>query len=65
MISFEFGVQSSEYFTFISKSPHPLPLPIGDCDVKGKTEKNVMLNLFQHLIESNTYETLARSDERM
>jgi hypothetical protein len=24
-----------------------------------------MLNLFQHLIESNTYETLARSDERM
>ena len=29
-----------------------------DCVVKGKTEKNVMLNLFQHLIESNTYETL-------
>ena len=53
MISFEFGVKSSEYFTFISKSPHPLPLPIGDCDVKGKTEKNVMLlnlvlNLFQY-----------------
>jgi hypothetical protein len=26
--------------------------------------KNVMLNLFQHLMESITYETLARSDER-
>jgi hypothetical protein len=36
----------------------PFTFPLGDCVVKGKTEKNVMLNLFQHLIESNTYETL-------
>ena len=41
------------------------PLSPGDCVTKGKTEKNVMLNLLQHPIESNTYETLARSDERM
>ena len=32
---------------------------------KGGKVKNVMLNLFQHRIESNTSETLARSDERM
>jgi len=38
--------------------PSIIPLPTGDCVVKGKTEKNVMLNLFQHLIEFNTYETL-------
>jgi len=38
--------------------PAPHPLSPGDCVVKGKTEKNVMLNLFQHLIESNNYETL-------
>ena len=34
------------------------PSPLRDCVTMGKTAKNVMLNLFQHLIESNTYETL-------
>jgi hypothetical protein len=38
--------------------------PLGLCR-NGENGKNVMLNLFQHLIESTTYETLARSDERM
>jgi len=28
-------------------------------------EKNVMVNLFQDLMESMSYGTLARSDERM
>jgi len=31
-----------------------------DCVVIGRMAKTVMLNLFQHLIESNTYETLNR-----
>jgi hypothetical protein len=38
--------------------PSPSPSLLGDCVVKGETKKNVMLNLFQHLIESATYETL-------
>ena len=33
------------------------PSPLRPCRKGGKM-KNVMLNLFQHLIESNTYETL-------
>jgi len=32
--------------------------PFRDCVVIGRMAKTVMLNLFQHLIESNTYETL-------
>ena len=39
--------------------PHPNPLPQRLCR-KGENGKNVMLNLFQHLIKSNGYETLKR-----
>jgi hypothetical protein len=38
--------------------PHPIPLPLGDCVVIGEKVKNVMLNLFQHLIKSHGYQTL-------
>jgi|GEM_PF-3033093 len=38
--------------------PPPHSSPIRGCVVTGEMVKNVMLNLFQHLIESNTYETL-------
>ena len=31
---------------------------MGDCVVISEMMKNVMLNLFQHLIKSNSYETL-------
>jgi hypothetical protein len=34
------------------------PFSLGDCVAIGEMVKNVMLNLFQHLIESTTYETL-------
>jgi len=33
-------------------------LPLGGCVVIGETVENVMPNLFRHLIESNSYETL-------
>ena len=39
-------------------NPPPYPSPARDCVIKGGKVKNVMLNLFQHLIESKTYETL-------
>jgi hypothetical protein len=39
-------------------SPFFIIPSLGDCVVIGEMVKNVMLNLFQHLIESNTYETL-------
>jgi hypothetical protein len=35
-----------------------LPFPVRDCVAIGGMVKKVMLNLFQHLIESNTCETL-------
>jgi hypothetical protein len=44
--------------TEISPSSHPSPL--GDCVAMGEMVKNVMLNLFQHLMESISYETLNR-----
>jgi len=34
--------------------------PPRDCVVIGEMEENVMLNLFQHLMESISYETLKR-----
>jgi hypothetical protein len=37
-----------------------IPSPLGDCVAIGEMMKNVMLNLFQHLIESISYETLKR-----
>jgi hypothetical protein len=40
--------------------PHPRPLPPGDCVTIAEMVKDVMLNLFQHLMESITYETLKR-----
>ncbi len=40
--------------------PHLNPLPPGDCVVIEKIVKNVMLNLFQHLMGSISYETLKR-----
>ncbi len=44
-----------------------LPLPLGDCVTIVIIVKNVMLNLFQHLIESISYETLKRvqGDKKM
>ena len=36
----------------------PMPLPSETVSQLGEMVKNVMLNLFQHLIESNSYETL-------
>jgi hypothetical protein len=43
-----------------SPPPPPSPSPLGDCVVIGEMVKNVMLNLFQHLMESISYETLKR-----
>jgi hypothetical protein len=43
-----------------SQPPHPLPLPCGDCVTIAKMMKNVMLNLFQHLMDSISCETLKR-----
>ncbi len=37
-----------------------ISLSPGDCVVIEKIVKNVMLNLFQHLMESISYETLKR-----
>ena len=38
-----------------------IPPPLaGDCVVIGEMVKNVMLNLFQHLMELISYETLKR-----
>jgi hypothetical protein len=34
--------------------------PLRDCVVIGEMVKNVMLNLFQHLMESISYEALKR-----
>src|SRR4030042_5688746 len=48
--------------------PPPLhPLPPRDCVTIAEMVKNVMLNLFQHLMESITYETLKRvqGDKKM
>ena len=42
-----------------NEPPHPSPLATRLCH-KGENGKNVMLNLFQHLIKSNGYETLKR-----
>jgi hypothetical protein len=39
---------------------HPSPSPLEDCVTIAEMVKNVMLNLFQHLMESITYETLKR-----
>jgi hypothetical protein len=36
------------------------PSPLRDYVVIGEMVKNVMLNLFQHLMESISYETLKR-----
>jgi hypothetical protein len=41
-------------------NPPPQSSPARDCVVIGKMVKNVMLNLFQHLMESISYETLKR-----
>ena len=41
-------------------TPSPTPSPARDCVVIGEMVKNVMLNLFQHLMESISYETLKR-----
>jgi hypothetical protein len=38
--------------------PHPHPPPSRDCVITGEVVKDVMLNLFQHLIKSTAYETL-------
>jgi hypothetical protein len=43
-----------------SEFPPPLPLSPRDCVVIGEMVKNVMLNLFQHLMELISYETLKR-----
>ena len=34
------------------------PSPHGGCAANGERAKNVMPNLFRHLMESNSYETL-------
>jgi hypothetical protein len=47
-------------FSDIYMNPLTLPLFPGDCVVIAEMVKNVMLNLFQHLMESITYETLKR-----
>jgi hypothetical protein len=47
-------------FTQSEVPPHPYPPPPRDCVAIGEMMKNVMLNLFQHLIESKSYETLKR-----
>jgi len=39
-------------------APSPPPSPRWGCVVIGETVENVMPNLFRHLIESNSYETL-------
>jgi hypothetical protein len=61
------GGGNTSFFTLTPCLPAPVPTeggagrqpsPLGDCVVIGAMVKNVMLNLFQHLIESNTYETL-------
>jgi len=39
-------------------TPSPQPSPQGGLCRKGENGKNVMLNLFQHLINSMSYETL-------
>jgi hypothetical protein len=44
----------------ISNVPPPRPSPLRDCVAMGEMVKNVMLNLFQHLMESISYETLNR-----
>ena len=44
---------------FTGKIPLNPPFP-RDCVAIGKMGKNVMLNLFQHLMESINYETLKR-----
>ena len=50
-------LQINSKYQFPMTAPHPIPLPSRLCRKRGKV-KNVMLNLFQHLKESNTYETL-------
>ncbi len=43
-----------------NESPSPYPLPLRGFVIIGETVRNVMLNLFQHLMESISYETLKR-----
>ncbi len=47
-------------WTFEHLSPSPQSSPARDCVAIGETGKNVMLNLFQHLTKSRSYETLKR-----
>jgi len=53
---------AEEYGQFnLSRKPSGLsPPPSRDCVVIGEMVKNVMLNLFQHLMELISYETLKR-----
>ncbi len=44
----------------IWKETSPTSPPLRGCVAIGEMEKNVMLNLFQHLMESISYETLKR-----
>ncbi len=53
--------KAAHHFTLGSDDPTPtLALPLRDCVAIEKIVKNVMLNLFQHLMESISYETLKR-----
>jgi hypothetical protein len=47
-------------FEYFQKKARLLPSPLGDCVVIVGMVKSVMLNLFQHLMESTSYETLKR-----
>ncbi len=46
--------------TFAQWTSHPSPYSSGDRVTIAEMVKKVMLNLFQHLMESITYETLKR-----
>jgi hypothetical protein len=45
-------------FTSSAETPTTYRLPLADCVTISEMVKNVMLNLFQHLIKSIGYETL-------
>jgi hypothetical protein len=50
-------------FIMTERPPRTMEIPpplAGDCVVIGEMVKNVMLNLFQHLMELISYETLKR-----
>jgi len=53
-------MNTGAYSSHFLENNQLIPLSPGDCVVIREMEKNVMLNLFQHLIESNSYETLKR-----